>query len=90
MMAIAENMKQMMHFLCDSLNKSQGTPPKSIKHPIYIKSLIHYGPERKKGWVKREGMEWMKWNCEPETRVQTPLSVCTELPEGDRYTINLK
>lgn len=55
--AIAENMKQMMHFLCDSLNKSQGAPPKSIKHQIYIKSLIHYSRERKAGWGRRDRVE---------------------------------
>lgn len=55
--AIAENMKQMMHFLCDSLNKSQGTPPQSIKQHIYIKSLIHYSHERTQGWVRRNRME---------------------------------
>jgi len=57
MMAIAESTEQMMHFLCDSLNKSQGTPPKSIKQHIYIKSLIHYRPERKEGWGRRDRMQ---------------------------------
>lgn len=47
----------MMHFLCDSLNKSQGIPPKSIKHQIYIKSLIHYSHERREGWVRRDRLE---------------------------------
>lgn len=83
--AIAENMEQMMHFLCDSLNKSQGTPPQSIKHHIYIKSLIHYSHERAQGWVRRAGMQWMKWKCKPETQAKCPQSFLKT-----KLTTNLK